>query len=100
MCYAMVSHGRGVKFYDKTRTVYEPYPAVYRDSAYQDHQRIRRCGKSVMLELIRQELTESGVSQTQFISIHFEDMRNSHLQTAQALHDEFTVSAAEIKGKV
>ena len=60
---------------------------------------IRRCGKSVMLELIRQELTESGVSQTQFISIN-EDMRNSHLQTAQALHDELTVSAAEIKGKV
>ena len=53
-----------------------------------------------MLELTRQELTESGVSQTQFISIHFEDMRNSHLQTAQALHDELTASAAEIKGKV
>ena len=61
---------------------------------------IRRCGKSVMLELIRQELTESGVSQTQFISINFEDMGYSHLQTAQALHDELTASAAEIKGKV
>lgn len=35
---------------------------------------IRRCGKSVMLELIQQELTESGVSPTQFISINFEDM--------------------------
>ena len=35
---------------------------------------IRRCGKSVMLELIKQELTESGVSPTQFISINFEDM--------------------------
>ena len=61
---------------------------------------IRRCGKSVMLELIRQELTESGVSQTQFISINFEDMGYSHLQTAQALHDEITARAAEIKGKV
>ena len=30
---------------------------------------IRRCGKSVMLELIKQELIESGVSQAQFISI-------------------------------
>ena len=30
---------------------------------------IRRCGKSVMLELIKQELTESGVSPMQFISI-------------------------------
>ena len=47
---------------------------------------IRRCGKSVMLELIQQELTESGVSSAQFISINFEDMSYSHLQTAQALH--------------
>ena len=61
---------------------------------------IRRCGKSVMLELIKQELTESGVSPTQFISINFEDMSYSHLQTAQALHDEITARAAEIEGKV
>ena len=32
---------------------------------------IRRCGKSVMLELIQQELAESGVSRAQFISINF-----------------------------
>ena len=61
---------------------------------------IRRCGKSVMLELIKQELTESGVSPTQFVSINFEDMSYSHLQTAQALHDEITARAAEIEGKV
>ena len=61
---------------------------------------IRRCGKSVMLELIQQELTESGVSPTQFISINFEDMSYSHLQTAQALHDEITKRAKEIGGKV
>ena len=40
---------------------------------------IRRCGKSVMLELIQQELAESGVSRAQFISINFEDMSYSHL---------------------
>ena len=61
---------------------------------------IRRCGKSVMLELIQQELTESGVSPTQFIAINFEDMSYSHLQTAQALHDEITKRAKEIGGKV
>ena len=38
-----------------------------------------------MLELVKQELTESGVSPSQFISINFEDMRYSHLQTAKAL---------------
>jgi predicted AAA+ superfamily ATPase len=61
---------------------------------------IRRCGKSVMLELIKQELTESGVNPAQFISINFEDMNYSHLQTAKALHDEITQKAADIDGKV
>ena len=61
---------------------------------------IRRCGKSVMLELIRQELRESGVSPAQFISINFEDMRYAHLQTAQALHDEIINRAQKIGGKV
>ena len=41
---------------------------------------IRRCGKSVMLELIKQELTESGVSPMQFISINFEDRSYSHIE--------------------
>ena len=61
---------------------------------------IRRCGKSVMLELIKQELTESGVNPAQFISINFEDMNYSHLQTAKALHDEISQKAADIDGKV
>ena len=30
---------------------------------------IRRCGKSVMLELIKEELVESGISSAQFISL-------------------------------
>ncbi|MCI7742037.1 MAG: ATP-binding protein [Clostridiales bacterium] len=61
---------------------------------------IRRCGKSVMLELIKQELIESGVNPSQFISINFEDMNCAHLQTAKALHEEITGRAAEINGKV
>ena len=60
---------------------------------------IRRCGKSVMLELIKQELIESGVDPAQLISINFEDMNYSHLQTAQALHDEITKRVAEVEGK-
>ena len=31
---------------------------------------IRRCGKSVMLELIKQELIECGINSSQFISIN------------------------------
>ncbi|MGN1025212.1 MAG: ATP-binding protein [Faecousia sp.] len=61
---------------------------------------IRRCGKSVMLELIKQELVESGVAPSRFISINFEDMNNAHLQTAKSLHDEIAKRAAEINGKV
>jgi len=61
---------------------------------------IRRCGKSVMLELIKQELADSGIDPAQFISINFEDMRYAHLQSAKALHDEITRRAAEITGKV
>lgn len=61
---------------------------------------IRRCGKSVMLELIKQELTESGINPAQFISINFEDMNYAHLQTAKALHEEITGRAADMEGKV
>ena len=60
---------------------------------------IRRSGKSVMLELIKEELKESGVNPDQFISINFEDMRCSHLRTAQALHDEICRRAGQITGK-
>lgn len=61
---------------------------------------IRRCGKSVMLELIKQELIESGVNPIQFISINFEDLSYSHLQTDKSLHDEITNRAKDIDGKV
>lgn len=61
---------------------------------------IRRCGKSVMLELIKQELVASGISPVQFISINFEDMKYSHLQTAPALYEEIITRAADKPGKV
>ncbi len=60
---------------------------------------IRRSGKSVMLELIRKELLESGIKPEQFITINFEDMSYSHLLTASALHSEITARAAKINGK-
>ena len=61
---------------------------------------IRRSGKSVMLDLIKEELCVSGVDSGQFISINFENMSNAHLCTAMALHDEIIHRASEIKGKV
>lgn len=61
---------------------------------------IRRCGKSVMLELIKEELLQSGVNKSQFISINFEDMSYAHLQTAKALNDDIIERANKIEGKV
>lgn len=60
---------------------------------------IRRCGKSVMLELIKEELVESGISPDYIISINFEDLNYAHLQTAKALHEEITRKVSDISGK-
>lgn len=61
---------------------------------------IRRCGKSVMLDLIKEELLASGVESSQIVSINFENMSNAHLCTAAAFHDEILRRASEIRGKV
>ena len=60
---------------------------------------IRRSGKSVMLELIKQELVTSGVSENQFVSINFENMSNAHLCFANALHEKITRRVKDISGK-
>lgn len=61
---------------------------------------IRRCGKSVMLELIKDELKKNGIDASQFLSFNFENMRNSHLCTAQALHDEVLLRTQNLSGKI
>ena len=61
---------------------------------------IRRSGKSVMLEMIAKELIDSGISRENLITINFENMRYSHLLTAQALHDEISNRIQNIEGKV
>ena len=61
---------------------------------------IRRCGKSVMLDLIKEELKSTGVSESQMISFNFEAMSNAHLCSAQALHAEVMKRASALEGKV
>ncbi len=61
---------------------------------------IRRSGKSVMLDLIQDELVENGVNCRQFIFLNFENMANLPLCTAAALHDEIIRRASQIQGKV
>ena len=60
---------------------------------------IRRSGKSVMLELIKDELRASGEKDAQFICFNFEDMTNARLCTATALHDEIKKRMDKIEGK-
>ena len=61
---------------------------------------IRRAGKSVMLELIQEELIASGIDADNFICINFEHLRNVHLLNAMALHEEILKRAEQLKGKV
>lgn len=60
---------------------------------------IRRCGKSVMLELIQEELLAQGVDCSQFILYNFEQMQNARLCTANALHEELEKRISEMNGK-
>lgn len=48
---------------------------------------VRRSGKSIMLELIQDELAENGVSRDRMIAINFEDLTYASLTTATALHN-------------
>ncbi|MCL1831226.1 MAG: AAA family ATPase, partial [Oscillospiraceae bacterium] len=47
---------------------------------------IRRCGKSTLLELFREELIKSGVSEEQIITINFEDADNESLMDRKVLY--------------
>lgn len=61
---------------------------------------MRRSGKSMMLELIKLELLNQGITKDQFISYNFEDLNNVHLQNAQFLHDQIIQQATRINQKV
>ncbi len=60
---------------------------------------VRRSGKSIMLELIKEELRERGVSDESFIAINFEDMTYSKLTRAEALHDYLKNLIAKTNGR-
>ena len=48
---------------------------------------IRRCGKSTLLEMYRQRLVQGGVPESCTISLNFEDLGFSHLNTFQKAYD-------------
>ena len=51
---------------------------------------IRRCGKSTLLEMFRNHLTESGVEADQIISINFEALEVEELTNYKALYSYIT----------
>lgn len=49
---------------------------------------VRRCGKSYLLESIRDELINSGINEKNIIYINLEDIDNAYIETAQDLSNE------------
>lgn len=47
---------------------------------------VRRCGKSTLFELFKQQLRDEGIAEEQIISINFEDFEFDHLRDPGALH--------------
>ena len=61
---------------------------------------IRRSGKSVMLELVKNELKKSGVSEKNFLCINFEQFSNSELLDAKILHKRIVEFQKSADGKI
>jgi len=61
---------------------------------------MRRCGKSVMMELLQAELKTGGIRPEQILSLNFEDLSNADLCNAVSLNNWVQEQAKEIDGKV
>lgn len=60
---------------------------------------MRRSGKSVILEQIANKLQEKGIKENQIIKYNFENMKYTHLQTAQSLHEQLSKDISKIEEK-
>lgn len=61
---------------------------------------IRRTGKSVMLELVKNELKESGIGEENFLCINFEQFSNSQFLDVESLYKKITDFQKNTKGKI
>ena len=61
---------------------------------------MRRSGKSVMLELIREELLLRGVVPNNIVFINLESMRYERLKEYHALYDEIAERASKVEGRL
>jgi predicted AAA+ superfamily ATPase len=53
---------------------------------------VRRCGKSTLFELYRDELLRQGVGPEQIQNINLEDLNNEHLKDYRKLHEQITAN--------
>ena len=61
---------------------------------------IRRAGKSVMLELVKNELKESGIGEENFLCINFEQFSNSQFLDVESLYKKITDFQKNTKEKI
>lgn len=61
---------------------------------------IRRCGKSVMLDLIKEELLEQGVSKSSILSMNFESRAAEYVKDADSSYRFIKEFAGKSEGKV
>lgn len=61
---------------------------------------IRRAGKSVMLELVKNELKVSGIGEENFLCINFEQFSNSQFLDVESLCKKITDFQKNTKGKI
>jgi predicted AAA+ superfamily ATPase len=61
---------------------------------------IRRAGKSVMLELVKNELKESGINEENFLCVNFEQFSNSQYLDVQSLYKKIVDFQKNAKGKI
>ena len=61
---------------------------------------IRRCGKSVMLELIQQELKENGIKDEQILSVNFESRSIEYIKSVEATYEYIKQKAVKTGKKL
>lgn len=61
---------------------------------------IRRCGKSVMLELIKNELKENGIDENLFLSVNFESKAVDYIKSVDSTYAYIRDFAQIHKGKI
>ena len=60
---------------------------------------MRRSGKSVMMQLVKDELIETGAAENQFVYINFESEKNARLKQAESLYRYISEKVEGIIGK-